>query len=102
MWEKIDDVSEHLITRGFVENYTTWFHHGEGGGHREEEVAYEHEVGSGEESGGYEFSHAYGTPHMSEEATQAEEEDVLMAGGELDEMLRHVEPQVLAASAKGL
>nr|CAH65869.1 OSIGBa0103I21.2 [Oryza sativa] len=77
-WEDVGKVKEHLVTRGCMEKYEIWTRHGE------QEVA------------------------GPEKEVPTEVEDMVYGVGcgedkiDLEEMLRHAEPEVLIGSARGL
>nr|ABB47202.2 transposon protein, putative, CACTA, En/Spm sub-class [Oryza sativa Japonica Group] len=79
VWENLTKVNEHLVTRGFMENYVIWTHHGENDEVRLVEEEYEPVV-------------------EDMDCTDGCAEDNI----DLEELLCHVEPELLVGSARGL
>jgi hypothetical protein len=105
MWEDINAIKMHLIKRGFVKEYKTWSHHGEAEctfnnadiGTRYDEVGDE----DADETDHVMMDDAFGCEDQNDDQTdepQVDEEcDV-----DIEEMLCHIEPDVLVGSAKKL
>jgi hypothetical protein len=105
VWEDINAIKMHLIKRGFVKGYKTWSHHGKVEstvnnadiGTRYDEVGDE----DADENDHVMMDDAFGSGNQNDDqidAPQVDEEcDV-----DMEEMLRHIEPEVLLGSAKGL
>jgi hypothetical protein len=105
MWEDINAIKMHLIKRGYVKGYKTWSHHGEAEstfnnadiGTRYDEVGDE----DADENDRVMMDDAFGYEDQNDDQTDAphvdEECDI-----DMEEMLRHIEPEVLLGSAKVL
>jgi nitrate reductase alpha subunit len=101
VWEDTNAIKMHLIKRDFVKGYKTWSHHGEVEstfnnadiGTRYDEVGDE----DADENDHVMMDDAFGCEDQTDAPQVDEECDV-----DMEEMLRHIEPEVLQGSAKGL
>jgi hypothetical protein len=105
VWEDINGIKMQLIKCGFVKGYKTWSHHGQAEstfnnadiGTRYDEVGDE----DANENDNVMMDDAFGCEDQNDDqidAPQVDEEcDV-----DMEEMLCHIEPEVLLGSAKGL
>jgi hypothetical protein len=94
VWEDINAIKMHLIKSGFVKGYKTWSHHGE----------VESTFNCDEDAD--ENDHVVMDDSFDCEDQNCDQTDALQVDEECDvdmeEMLHHIEPEVLLGSAKGL
>ena len=112
VWENTDVIKTHLIQRGFIADYKVWIHHGEAQltgntcvNNVNEEV-HDADEDDDKDPGDHGMMHEGDLENDNGDhvgvnddlrAQEEEEHDI-----DMEEMLRHIEPEVLLGSAKGL
>uniref|UniRef100_K3Y3E3 Transposase-associated domain-containing protein n=1 Tax=Setaria italica TaxID=4555 RepID=K3Y3E3_SETIT len=99
VWENTDVIKRHLIKQGFVVGYTIWSHHGEAGGtfNNTNINTGSNEVGGDDANKTNHVMMDDDYDHARVELQVDKKRDV-----DMEDMLRHIEPEVLLRSAKGL
>ena len=120
-WDDVAVIRSHLIMRGFVKDYTVWIHHGEKHGvvddgddllddndealdrlsqysaELDAQMDQDYEGGVGD-AGGWDGNHGEVGADNDGGAREGDEDDY----DNLEEMLRHIGPEIIQRSAKGL